>query len=333
MFGIRYVKAAPTTHTMLFRNGKVVREGAGISFFYYAPVSMLVQIPLSSIDVPFVFKEVTSDFQDATLQGELTFRVTSPSKLSQLLDYSVDPRGRYKTDDPGKLNDRLIHTTQTLARAFTLRKSLKQLLTSSDELVESVFAQLVDSPAVAMLGVELLNLSILSIKATPEMAKALQAEAREQLLQQADEAIYARRNTAVELERQIKENELNTEIAVEEKQRQVRETKLRADIALEQERTNLVDRKIDNERKESKAKAESLTDMLEPLKNIDWRTLLAASNGGLNSEQLIAMAFRDLADNADKIGSLNITPDLLSTLLDENEPAQRGKRRRKRSDD
>ena len=65
-----------------------------------------------------------------------------------------------------------------------------------------------------MLGVEILALSILSIKATPEMAKALQADAREKLLQKADEAIYARRNTAVELERQIKENELNTEIAV-----------------------------------------------------------------------------------------------------------------------
>ena len=36
---------------------------------------------------------------------------------------------------------------------------------------------------------------------------------------EADEAIYARRNAAVEQERRIKESELNTEIAVEEKQR------------------------------------------------------------------------------------------------------------------
>ena len=35
------------------------------------------------------------------------------------------------------------------------------------------------------------------------MAKAFQADARERLLQRADEAIYARRNTAVELERGI----------------------------------------------------------------------------------------------------------------------------------
>lgn len=329
MFGISYVKAPPSTHVMLFRKGKAVCEGAGLSFFYFSPNSTLVQIPLASTDIPFVFNEVTADFQDATIQGELTFRVTSPAKLASLLDFSVDAWGRYRSDDAMKLHDRLIHTTQTLARAFTLKKSLRELLISSDELVAQVFAQLSDSPAVAMLGVEVMNLSVLSIKATPEMAKALQAEAREQLLLEADEAIYARRNTAVELERQIKENELNTEIAVQQKQRQVRETKLQADIAIEQERATLVDRKIANERKESQSKADALKAMLEPLKDVDWRTLLAAAPGGLDASQLIAMAFRDLADNAEKLGNVNISPDLLSTLLASQDSSDEGRRRKR----
>ena len=80
------------------------------------------------------------------------------------------------------------------------------------------------------------------------MTKALQAEAREQLLQQADEAVHVRRNNAIELERQIKENELQTEIKVEEKKREVREMQLKADIAVEQARTELVDQKVQNER-------------------------------------------------------------------------------------
>lgn len=331
MLGISYIKAPPSTHVMLFRGGKPVCEGAGLSFFYFSPNATLVQIPLASTDVPFVFNEVTSDFQDATIQGELTLRVNSPGKLAAILDFSTDAWGRYRSEDPSKLNDRLIHTTQTLARAFTLKKTLRQLLTSSDELVEQVFAQLADSPAVAMLGVEVINLSVLSIKATPEMAKALQAEAREKLLLEADEAIYARRNTAVELERQIKENELNTEIAVQQKQRQVRETKLAADIAIEQERATLVDRAIENQRKESQAKADALKAILEPIKDIDWRTLLAASPGGLDANQMIAMAFRDLADNAEKVGNLNISPELLSTLLGDsggNDDRPKSQRRR-----
>ena len=74
-------------------------------------------------------------------------------------------------------------------------------------------------------------------------------------MQRADEAIYERRNTAVELERKIKENELNTQIAVEQKQRQVRETKLQADLAVERGHTELVDQRVENERKESQARA------------------------------------------------------------------------------
>ncbi len=177
MLGIRYVKVPPTTHVLQFRSGKLVREGAGLSFFYSAPTSVLVQIPLASTDVPFVFNEVTADFQDATIQGELTYRVANPKDLSTLLDFSVDVAGRYRSDDASKLNDRLIHATQILARSFTQKKTLGDLLIGSDDLVNIVLAGVKASPAVAMLGVEILDLSILSIKATPEMAKALQAGA------------------------------------------------------------------------------------------------------------------------------------------------------------
>jgi hypothetical protein len=300
---------------MQFKSGRVVRQGAGLSFVYFAPTSTIVQVPLASVDVPFAFNEVTADFQDVTVQGDLTYRIAKPVELSKLLDYSVDAHGRSRSDDPSKLNDRLVHAVQILTRAFTQERLLADVLVSSDSLVNVVSAGLKNSEAVAMLCVEVLGLSISSIKATPEMSKALQAEAREKLLQKADEAIYARRNTAVELERQIKENELNTEIAVEQKQRQVRETKLAADIAVEKERATLVERKIENERKESEARAAALAAMLEPIKGVDWRTLMAVGSGGITSGQMIAMAFRDLADNADKIGQLNISQELLASLL------------------
>jgi hypothetical protein len=316
MLGVRWVKVPPTTHVVQYRRGKVVREGAGLSFFYFAPDSVIVQVPLASRDVPFVFNEVTGDFQDATIQGELTYRIAKPLILATLLDFSVDPAGRYRSNDPTKLNDRLIHGVQIMARAFTQKRPLAQVLTGSEELVGQVMTGLEALPSVASLGVEILGLSILSIKATPEMAKALQADAREKLLQKADEAMYARRNAAVELERSIKENELNTEIAVEQKRRQVRETQLQAEIALEQERAELVDRRVENDRKETQARADALRAILEPLKDIDWRTLTVAKSGGLDARELIAMAFRDLADNAEKIGNLNISPDLLQTMLD-----------------
>jgi hypothetical protein len=315
MFGLKYLKAAPTTYVMHYRGGKPIKHGAGLSFFYFAPNSTIVQVPLGSTDVPFVFNEVTADFQEATIQGELTYRITDAAKLAAILDYSIDAWGRYRSEDPTKLSDRLIHAAQILARSFTQRHNLAELLVSSAALIEETLAGLIGSSAVAMLGVEILGLSILSIKATPEMSKALQAQAREAMLRRADEAVYARRNAAVEQERTIKENELNTEIAVEQKRRTVRETQMAAEIAVEEQRASLVDRKVENERKEADARAHALQATLEPLKSVDWRTLMAASSGGQDARSIVALAFQELAQNASRIGEVNISPELLNTLL------------------
>jgi regulator of protease activity HflC (stomatin/prohibitin superfamily) len=146
----------------------------------------------------------------------------------------VDRGGRYRSDDPEKLNTRLVHQAQVLARSVTQKLTLSEALTRSREIGIEVFNNLKSSEAIMALGIEILSVSILSVKASPEMSKALEAEAREALQRRSDEAIYARRNAAVEQERRIKESELNTEIAVEEKQRQIRETKMAADLAMEE---------------------------------------------------------------------------------------------------
>ncbi|HEY3965663.1 MAG TPA: hypothetical protein VGM05_13985 [Planctomycetaceae bacterium] len=314
MLGFRYLKATPTTHVLHYRGGKIVQEGAGLSFWYFAPTAVIAQVPVSSRDVPFVFNEVTADFQDVTIQGELTCRIRDPKKVAALLDHTVDVHGRYRSDDPSKLNDRLIHEAQILARSFTQKRPLKEVLVNSDGLVAEVLAGMKSSEGVALLGAEVIGFSIVGIKATPEMAKALQTDAREDLLRRADEAIYARRNAAVELERTIKENELNTEIAVEQKKRQVRESQMAAEIAVEQQRTSLVAAKVDNERKETESRAAALQAILEPIKSVDWRTLIAA-NSSMDSKLMMSLAFQQLAENAEKIGELNISPDLLQTLL------------------
>lgn len=314
MFGFRYHKSPPTRHVLLYKNGRTVRHGAGASFWYFAPTSTLVSVELGSVDVPFVFEEISSDFQDVTIQGQLTYRIADPGKLVKLLNYSIDSSGRYTSDDPDKLNDRLIQQVQKRAHAFTQASPLQSLLLGSDELSAQLGLSLRESEVVATHGLEILSLTVLTIKATPEMAKAMQAEAREQLLLKADQAVFARRNTAIELERQIKENELNTERVVEEKRREVRQAQMDADVAVELKRAELVDQQVANQKKVAAAELESLRGALDALRTVDWKTL-AASGGGNKSRNLIAMAFQQLAENAQKIGRLDISPDLLKTLL------------------
>ena len=75
MFGIKFIKIQPTTYLLQYQHGKVVREGTGLSFFYYAPSTSLVAVPVASTDTPFIFQETTADFQTVTLQGQVTYRV------------------------------------------------------------------------------------------------------------------------------------------------------------------------------------------------------------------------------------------------------------------
>jgi hypothetical protein len=165
------------------------------------------------------------------------------------------------------------------------------------------------------LGIEILGFSLLGIRPTPEIARALEAEAREALQGRSDEAIYARRNAAVEQERRIKESEMETEVAVQAKQRQIREAQMAADIAVEEQRAALLDRRVENDRRDADARAYALNATLEPLRGADWRTLMAVGAGSADPKLMIALAFRELAENAAKIGELNVTPDLLRSLL------------------
>jgi hypothetical protein len=56
---------------------------------------------------------------------------------------------------------------------------------------------------------------------------------------------------------------------------------------------------------------------MNALAGVDARTLQTLANMGMRPEQLVAAAFQELAERADKIGQLNISPDLLRELLGE----------------
>lgn len=311
-----FAKFGPTDYVIHFQSGRVKREGRGLSFFYWRPTSSIVSVPVASSDIPFVFQLLTSDYQTLTVQGQLTYRVTEPKKLADLLNFTVNAAGAYLSRDPEKLAQRLVNEAQTVAATAVAKQTLRDALRSADEIGATITAGLQASDSMRMLGVEPVRVSVTNVTATPEMARALEAEARERLSQEADMAIYSRRNNAVAEERKIRESELNTEIAVEEKKRQIRETQTQADIAIEEKRKALVELQAANERTSAETKAYALDAMIKPLAGLEWEKLVALSGGAADPRIAIAHAFRQLADNAERIGTLNITPDLLQSLLD-----------------
>lgn len=315
---IGFKKVSPTTFVLQYDNGILKRSGAGLSFFYFSPTTSIVEIPLSTSDVPFAFSETTIDFQEVTLQGQITYRIAEPVRLSQLLDFSVKADGTFASDDPELLAVRLINTAQTAARAVIRRMTLPEVLIASDTIVSEILSRVKAADSITMLGIEILGLTIAYVRPTPEMSRALEADAREALQRKSDQAIYQRRNAAVEEERRIKESELNTEIAVEEKRRQIAETKMAAEIAVEEQRIVLIDKRVENDRKTADSSAYAIEKTLAPFRDADWKTLMAIAAKGSDPRFALSLAFQELAENAGKIGTLTLTPDLLTALMDGN---------------
>jgi len=337
MFGIGFIKAQPTTHLIQYKGGKLVREGAGLSLFYFAPTTSLVAVPVGSRDCPFMFENLTSDFQTVTVQGQVTYRISNPQNAASLLNYTLRPDGKtYESDDPEKLPERVVATSRVLIQQAIRTLDLRAALSSANLLCTQVAQAFSAHAEINALGVELLGFSILAVKPTAETARALEAEARESILKTADEAVFDRRNSAVDRERKIRENELNTEIAVEQKKRQIRETQMEAEaslrrkkhaleqadmeasIVLEEERKAFVDKKSANVRTLAEADAHRVGAVVEALKNADPRIVQMLASSSLEPGQLIAQAFGAIAENASRIGELNVSPDLLSTLMKTN---------------
>jgi hypothetical protein len=282
---LEYFKAEPTEYILAYGNGQVFCEGAGRTFWYWPHRTSIALVPVATSDVTFVFNETTGNFQAVTLQGQFTYRIIEPRTIAGLLNFTINPRTRgYRSEDPARLNQRLINIIQMFTRNELQQLNLEDALRSSENLARNVLQRIREEQSLASLGVECLSLFFTAVKATPEMTRALEAEYRESLQQRADQAVYSRRAEAVEQERKIKQNELSTEVDLEER------------------RQNLVDLQGANARKQAEFEAEAARIQLTPYQNLDPRLLMA-------------LAFRNFADNAQKIGNLTITSEILDQLL------------------
>jgi regulator of protease activity HflC (stomatin/prohibitin superfamily) len=285
MFNIGFFKGQPTDYIIKFVNGRIKREGQGLSFFYWKPNTSIAAIPVATIDANFIFNEITQTFQEVTIQGQLTYRVSDVKKIALLLDFSISPVSKKYASDPlEKLAKRIINAVQMATREEIQKFSLEDSLRKSENIAKVVLAKIKEDVMLNSIGIECLNIYLTSIKPTPELARALEAEYRESIQKKADEAIYSRRAAAVEQERKIKENELDS------------------DIALEKERKELVELEGNNAIREAEYQSKALNLGLVPYKEMDPKLLLA-------------LGFKALGEKADKIGNLTITPDLLSSVL------------------
>lgn len=331
MFGIRFYKGLPHQYIIKYRKGRKVTAGRGLSFYYHKSFTSVVVVPMESREQPFIFRELSSDFQEISIQGQVTYQIREPEKTADLLNLTVDERG-YISDDLTKLPERLVNIIQDKVRNEINVLNLDDAISSGRHLSELLLEGMQKDEETLGMGLQVLGLRITSLQPNPETARALEAGIREKILQDADEAIYRRRNSAVEQERIIQENELNTRIAVEEKEREIQAKQIKSaeeklvaeakmdqkrktnEISLEEMNQKIVGMKTDNIRKEGDAEAYRIAAFMKAYNEVNPALLETIKYSGMNPVQIMADGFRELARNNGSIGQLNVTPEILQAL-------------------
>lgn len=281
---IKYYKGDPSTFLIGHKGGKAQHYGPGKSLWYIPHNTTLATVPVLSQVAPFIFTEATANFQEVSIQRQLTYRLTDPVKAAQFLDFTLDSKGNYRSRDLETLTQRIVNTVQAYTRSGVNVLVLEDALSKVKDISGSVLAKLREEPDLQALGVFIENLHFTSVNATPEMRKALEADYRESLQKRADQAIYDRRAAALEEERKLKQRELDTEVELEDR---------RKDLVDMQAQNNLTLAEAD-------AKAEELK--LNPY-------------GELEPQALVGLALKEWAANAGTVGNLSIGADVLSQLI------------------
>lgn len=301
------------------RNGKVVDSGAGQAFWFRPRTSSISELPLDERELPLIFRDRTSDYQEIAVQASITYRFVNPETAAERIDFTIDNTHGTWTATPleqvgGLLTELAQQHGASVLAAMTLtevmvhgiprlRAAIGEGLRSDDRLVQT--------------GIEIVDVRVVAVRPEPDMEKALQTPVREGLQQEADKATFERRAMAVEQERGISENELQNRIELAKREEQLvvqqgaNERKRIADAA-EVSRVQ-ASAEAENAEVRGKAKAAAMRDFGAAEADTERAKVEAYAEAG--DAVLIALAVKEFAGNLPDVGTLVISPDMITPLL------------------
>ena len=305
---LRHLRADASSHIQQFRKGTRMRSGRGLSFWYVPTNTSLSEIPMDDRVLPFLLKGQSADYQDLTVQGRIVWRVEDPERLSDRVDFTLDPDIGLTVAQPiEQINDLIGSQGRRFISTHVSRQSIRDILGAGvDPIQRALRSGFAASDGMAEMGLEIVSVGVDDISPSSELARALKAPTFESLQQQADEASFNRRALAVEKERAIAENELSTKIELETQRRQL--------IAREDENTRS---KAETEAAAMKIEAEAEAGRIRAIDQAraDMEKERMAVYADLPPDVLYAMAAQEFAGKLQSIDSLTVTPDMLAGAL------------------
>ena len=163
----------------------------------------------------------------------------------------------------------------------------------------------------------MLDVRVVAVRAEPDVERALQTPTREAVQQDADRATYERRAEAVHRERAIAENELQNhiELARREEQLVAQRGQNERRRAEEQAAAGRIAAEAQAEHQRLVAAGQADTTTLVGTADAEVEAARLAAYRDVDSAVLLALAARELAANLPSIGTLNLTPDLVTPVL------------------
>jgi regulator of protease activity HflC (stomatin/prohibitin superfamily) len=316
---VRHLRGTTTTHVQHLRNGKIVHAGTGTAFWFRPLSAAISEIPVDDRELPLLFHARTSDFQDVTVQATVTFRLTDPTTAAGRIDFSIDPEtGQWRSTPLDQVAGLLTETAQQYAIDLLSATDLAAALAAGvGPIREAITAGLVGDGRLVETGIAVIGVRVVALRPEPEVEKALRTPTREQVQQDADKATFERRALAVERERAIGENELQTQIELARREEQLvaqRGANARRE-AEEAAASSQIETEAEARRAQRLAEARAEGTRLNGLAEGEAEVARIAAYRDLPQAVLIGLAVKELAANVGQIEHLVLTPDLLAPVL------------------
>jgi regulator of protease activity HflC (stomatin/prohibitin superfamily) len=326
----RHVRADASTHILHYRGERLRRSGRGLAFWFLPMSASIAELPADDRELSILFHGRSSDFQDVTAQGVVTYRIADPATLARRVDFSIDlGTGAYLRQPLEKIALLVSELAHQHASGYIGTTPIRMILTEGYVRIrESVEEGLVHDEGLAAMGIAIASVRISSVKPTPDLEKALEAPMREKIQQESDEAAFTRRALAVEKERAIQENALVNQIELARREEQLiaqrgqnarrqaaeqaESEKIAAEAAASRSRTT-AEAEAHNTFVKGEATAQSVR-LVEGAKVDVERTRMEVLRE-VPTQVMMGLAARELAGKLQHIDHLNLSPDTLGPMI------------------
>jgi regulator of protease activity HflC (stomatin/prohibitin superfamily) len=328
---VRHLRSTPTSYVVHLSKGRVRHQGRGVTFWFRPLTAALSEVPVDDRELPLVAHARSADFQDMTAQVTVSFRFDDPALVAERIDFSLDPSTGHWVGAP---LEQVAHLLTELAAGQVLaavaQMSLVEAITTGVARLQHVVATgLASDPRLGATGISVLGARVGAARASADLEKYLQTPARELAQSEADKATYERRALAVERERAIAENELANRIELANREQELvlqegRNARARAD---ETAAATLIEATASAEREGVAAEAAARRTRLEGDAQAAADAAHVAVYAGLPAHVLTMLTLREVAGHLPAVGTLTVTPDLVTGALAGmlGRPSERGR--------